>query len=128
MKKSVLLVDFKNFKDAYVNLKQYLSNGMTINEIAYRYGLSIEKIIDILIRFDKDIPKIFEMIYSYYINKKKIDETYEFFELCGYGEQFIRTLYSAFNRIDNRLINEKSMDEVIDEIYANMPKTKSKTK
>jgi len=80
------------------------------------------------IRFDKDIPKIFEMIYSYYINKKKIDETYEFFELCGYGEQFIRTLYSAFNRIDNRLINEKSMDEVIDEIYANMPKTKSKTK
>lgn len=66
--------DFLTYEDAYHKFKELISNGITIEELAYCYSLPIERINNILVRFDEVIdPVIFKAIKDYY-SKFKIDD------------------------------------------------------
>ena len=50
--------DFQNYKEAYIKFKEYINQGITIDEIASCYSLPIERINNILIRFDEVIDPV----------------------------------------------------------------------
>ena len=59
--------DFSTYKDAYIKFKEYINQGITIKEIADCYCLPIEKINNILVRFDEEIdPIIYKAIKQHY--------------------------------------------------------------
>lgn len=67
MEKREFWQDFKNFKDAYINFKEILKQGITISEIANRYNTTVEKINSILVRFDEVMdPIIYKAIMEHY--------------------------------------------------------------
>lgn len=80
------------------------------------------------IPYDKDIPKIFEILCTYYTNKQRIVKEFSLFETFGMGDLFIHTLLNSLNRQNKDIMSEKGIREVADEIYTNIHKTKIKTK
>ena len=58
---------FQNYKDAYINFKEYLSKGVTISELSDIYSLSVERINNILVRFDDVIdPIVYQALINHY--------------------------------------------------------------
>ena len=67
MEKRSFNEDFYCYKDAYIKFKEYLNQGMSISEIAYCYDLPIERVNNILVRFDEVIdPTIHKAIKEHY--------------------------------------------------------------
>ena len=66
--------EFQTYKEAYIKFKEYIYQGITIEEIANCYNLPIERINNILIRFDEFIdPVIGNAIKKYYSQFKILD-------------------------------------------------------
>lgn len=66
--------DFQNYKEAYIKFKEYIYQGITIEEIANCYDLSIERVNNILIRFEEFIdPVISNAIKRHYSQFKILD-------------------------------------------------------
>ena len=74
MEKRNLNDDFANYKEAYIKFKEIISQGVTIEEIAYCYSLPIERIINILIRPDGDIDPIIEKAIKKHYSQFTIDD------------------------------------------------------
>ena len=74
MKKRDFNNDFLTYKDAYIKFKEYISQGITIEELAYCYSLPIERINNILIRFDEVIDPIIEKAIKKHYSQFAIDD------------------------------------------------------
>jgi len=74
MEKRNLNDDFATYKEAYIKFKEIISQGVTIEEIAYCYSLPIERINNILIRFDEDIDPIIEKAIKKHYSQFTIDD------------------------------------------------------
>ena len=74
MEKRIFNDDFLCYKDAYIKFKEYINQGISISEIADCYDLTIERINNILVRFDDIIdPTICKAILEHY-SQFKIDD------------------------------------------------------
>ena len=92
--------DFHTYKDAYEKFKEYLIEGKSIADLAYCYGLPIERINNILVRFDEVIdPIVYKAIKDHYsqftINDNKavvISDTH-----VGSNYEFLQLFDTVFN-------------------------------
>ena len=74
MEKRDFNADFSTYKDAYIKFKEAIIQGVTIDQLAYCYSLTIERINNILIRFDEDIDPIIKSAIKKHYSQFTIDD------------------------------------------------------
>lgn len=68
-----LLGQFRNFKDAGISFRYFLSNGYSIDYISHEFGILPENVINILLRFNSYDSVIDSALKKYY-SKNMIDD------------------------------------------------------
>lgn len=108
MEKRNFNADFLTYKDAYIKFKEYLLEGKSIADLAYCYDLTIERVNNILVRFDEVIdPIVYKAIREHYsqftIDDNKavvISDTH-----VGSHNEFLKLFDTIFNYCSKYGIN-----------------------
>lgn len=67
MKKREFWKDFKTYEDASITFKEYINQGISIGEIANMYDITIERVNNILVRYDDTPnPVVYKAIKEHY--------------------------------------------------------------
>lgn len=108
MEKRDFNTDFLTYNDAYIKFKEYLLEGKSIADLAYCYDLTIERVNNILVRFDEKIdPIVYKAIREHY-NQFTIDDNKAVIisdTHIGSHNEFLKLFDTVFNYCAKYSIN-----------------------